>query len=300
MQLRLSSLTKLSEMICGNKPFSYFPYRSSTLLTKFFVELDLDYIHDGSTRNNWVLSVLRELNDEPNINENIPPRKIVEVIEQLLHPDYFLFEDSPDLDLDKSKKAVMQILKINSLTLTEQPTGLVKVVPVNGEFISTAYREVPTEKLITFRPSVFQVPDKPQQDKLVSVMMPFNAGFTRTYDAIKEVTNYMGLDCKRADDIWDNATILQDIFDLLFCAKVIIVDFSGRNPNVMYETGIAHALGKEIIPITQSFEDIPSDIGHHRALIYYPNEQGYKDLSKKLHGKLKDIFNEQLNSNYTV
>ena len=249
-------------------------------------------IHHGSTRSNWVLTVLRELNDKPNTNENIPPREIMKMIEQLLHPDQFLFDDSSDLE--SSRKAVIQILKINGLTLTEQPTGLVKVVPINGEFISTAYKEVPTEKLITFRPSVFQVPDKPQQDNLVSVMMPFNAGFTRTYNAIKEVTTYMDLDCKRADDIWDNATILQDIFGLLFCAKVIIVDFSGRNPNVMYETGIAHALGKEIIPITQSIEDIPSDIGHHRALIYYPNEQGYKDLSEKLHKKLKGIFNEQL------
>jgi len=297
MKLGLPGLRRLSEMICGNEPFNYFPYRSSSLLTKFFTELDLDYVHDGSTRADWVFSVLKELNDKPSTDENIPPREIVKVIEQLLHPDYFLFDGSPNLDLEKSKEAVMQILKINSLTLTHQPTGLVKVVLVNGEFISTEYTEVPTEKLITFRPSVFQVPDKPQQDKLVSVMMPFSAGFNGTYEAIKRVTNYMKLDCKRADDIWDNSTILQDIFDLIFCAKVIIVDFSGRNPNVMYETGVAHALGKQIIPITQSIGDIPSDIAHHRALTYYPNEQGYKDLSNELYKRLEVIFNEQLQGN---
>lgn len=297
MKLGLSSLSKLSEMVCGNEPFSYFPYRSSSFLTKFFMQLDLDYIHDGSTRADWVFSVLKELNDKPNTNENMPSREIVKVIEQLLHPDYFLFENNPKLDFEKSREDVMKILKINSLTLTDQPTGLVKVVPLNGEFISTEYTEVPTEKLITFRPSVFQVPNKPQQDKLVSVMMPFNAGFNRTYEAIRKVTDYMELDCKRADDIWDNSTILQDIFDLIFCAKVIIVDFSGRNPNVMYETGIAHALGKQIIPITQSINDIPSDIAHHRALVYLPNEQGYKELSRKLHGRLKVIFNEQLQGN---
>ncbi|MCY8930462.1 hypothetical protein ABE202_17740 [Bacillus subtilis] len=292
MRLSPASLLKLSEMICGNEPFTYFPYRSSSYLTKFFVGLELDYIHDGSTRSSWVHSVLVELSGQPNSNKNMPSKEIVKVIEQLLHPDYFLFDDSSDLG--KAREAVKQMLKLNSLTLSEQPTGLVKVVPLNGEFISTEYSEVPSEKLITFRPSVFQVPDKPQQDKLISVMMPFNTGFNETYEAIKRVTEHMRLDCKRADDIWDNSTIMQDIFDLLFCAKVIIVDFSGRNPNVMYETGIAHALGKQIIPITQSIDDIPSDLGHHRALKYYPNEQGYKDLSNNLYKRLRVIFNEQL------
>lgn len=76
--------------------------------------------------------------------------------------------------------------------------------------------------------------------------------------------------------VWDNTTFIQDIFDVIYCAEVVVVDFTGRNPNVMYETGIAHTLGKNVIPITQSIDDIPSDLGHHRALKYLPNEQGYK------------------------
>lgn len=289
MKLSPASLLKLSEMICGNEPFTYFPYRSSSYLTTFFTDLYLDYLHDGSTRSSWVYTVLKELNDRTNINENLPSKEIINVIEHLLHPDHFLFDDSSDIE--RARNDVMNLLKHNGLTFSEQPTGLIKVIPLNGEFISTSYKEVPSEKLITFRPSVFDVPDKPQQDKLVSVMMPFSAEFNGTYEAIKKVTNFMKLDCKRADDIWENSTIMQDIFELIFCARVIIVDFSGRNPNVMYETGIAHALGKEIIPITQSIDDIPSDIGHHRAFKYYPNEQGYSDLSKNLYKRLNIVFN---------
>lgn len=293
MQLGVASLKKLSEMVCGNDPYTSFPYRSSSALTSFFIGLDLDYIHDGSTRANWVFSVLKELNDKPNQNQNMPSIEIVKVIEELLHPD----EYNSNLDLEKSKEAVIPMLKVNSLTLIDQPTGLVKIVPFSGEFISTEYAEVPTEKLITFRPSVFDVPSKPQQDKLVSVMMPFSPQFNGTYDAIKKVTDHMKLDCKRADDIWENPEILQDIFELIFCAKVVIVDFSGRNPNVMYETGIAHTLGKQIIPITQSISDIPSDIAHHRALQYYPTGDGYRDLSNKLYKRLQVIFNEDLQEN---
>lgn len=47
----------------------------------------------------------------------------------------------------------------------------------------------------------------------------------------------------------------------------------------MYETGISNILGKTVVPITQSISDIPSDLGHHRALIYLANEQGLRDLS---------------------
>ena len=193
-----------------------------------------------------------------------------------MHPDSFLFNEK--VDREKAKVAMKTCLKNYELTIAELPNGLVKVCPLHGEFISTDYTEVPAEKLLTFKPSIFQVPNKPQNPRLVSVMMPFSTSFVGTYTAIHRVADHMGLECLRADDIWGNSTFIQDIFDLIFCAKVVVVDFTGRNPNVMYETGIAHTLGKTVIPITRSIDDIPSDLGHHRALKYLPNEQGYKDL----------------------
>ena len=121
--------------------------------------------------------------------------------------------------------------------------------------------------------------------------MLFNAAFTDTYDAVKRVDHHMGLECLQADDIWENSTFMQDIFYLIYCANVVVVDFTGRNPKVMYETGIAHTLGKTVIPITQSLDDIPSDLGlgYHRALKYLLNEQGYKDLSNELWKWFKTI-----------
>lgn len=120
--------------------------------------------------------------------------------------------------------------------------------------------------------------------------MPFNPAFDGTYKAIKAVTEYMKLDCLRADDIWDNSTFIQDVFDLIYCAQIVIFDFTGRNPNVMYETGIAHTLGKIVIPITQSIDDIPSDLTQHRALKYLPNQEGYKNLSKELYRRIITII----------
>lgn len=68
------------------------------------------------------------------------------------------------------------------------------------------------------------------------------------------------------------------------------MDFTGRNPNVMYETGIAHTLGKTVIPIKQSLDDIPSDLGHHRALKYFPNQEGLRGLSHELWKRMKVII----------
>ena len=290
MQIGAGGLMKLAEMICGDEPFNFFPYRSSSYLTRFFVDLDLDYVHDGSTRRHWVNDALKEINSQPSQVPSMPAPGMVKVIESLLHPENFL--SNQNVDHDKALEAAKKLLATYDLTVTQKPNGQVTLSPAHGEFVSTSHEAPPAEKLITFKPSVFNVPNKPQNDKLISVMMPFNAAFAGTYDAVKRVADHMGLECLRADDIWDNSTFMQDIFDLIFCAKVVVVDFTGRNPNVMYETRTAHTLGKTVIPITQSLDDIPSDLGHHRALKYLPNEQGYKDLSNELWKRLKTITGE--------
>lgn len=275
-------------MICGNDPFTYFPYRSSSQLTNFFVNIDLDYIHDGSTRSSWVTSVLKELNSLSSQHENMPSNEIVQVIKHLLDPDHFLFNDSSDHK--KSIDAVSQVLKVNKLGIKVHSNNQIQVLPINKEFVSSQTKGVPVEKTITFSPTVFKVPPEPMNPNLISVMMPFGPQFDGTYQSIRTVTQHMGLDCRRADDIWNNSTFIQDIFDLIYYAEVIIVDFTGKNPNVMYETGIAHTLGKIVIPITQNMEDIPSDLRHHRALKYLSNKEGLHKLSVDLYEKLINIF----------
>jgi hypothetical protein len=162
--------------------------------------------------------------------------------------------------------------------------------PQVSEYISTAHTEVP-KKMISFSPQVFNIPTKAQNEKLVTVMLPFSQ--QATFTAVKKACDNLGLECKKADDIWENSTFIQDIFELIFTSKVMIADFTGKNPNVFYEVGIAHTLGKTVIPITQSITDIPSDLRHHRALVYHPNEQGYKDLALELDKRLRTLFPEK-------
>ena len=138
-------------------------------------------------------------------------------------------------------------------------------------------------------PSVFQIPDLQPDKDLVSVMMPFDAAFTSVYAAIQQSCDDAHLRCLRVDDIWQETVVVQDVFNLLIRSHIVVVDFSGRNPNVMYETGIAHTLGRSVIPISQSLDDVPFDLRHHRVLKYLPNVEGLAAMQATLAERLETL-----------
>ncbi len=178
-----------------------------------------------------------------------------------------------------------RIVEQNPATMTIIEKYLDDHFPGESTYVSAK----PTEKRITFAPHVFQVPDGYVELDLVSVMMPFSADFMPVYEAIKRASSNCRLRCLKADDIWEESTIVQDIFNIIFRAQIVVVDFTGKNPNVMYETGIAHTLGKHVIPISQSLDDVPFDMRHHRVLKYLPNVEGLLKLSSDLSKKLRQV-----------
>ncbi len=85
----------------------------------------------------------------------------------------------------------------------------------------------PSERKVTFAPNVFRLPDSNVELDLVSVMMPFSADFASVFKAIKGACRTAGMRGLRADDIWEDATIMQDVFSLIFRAQIVVVDFTG-------------------------------------------------------------------------
>lgn len=171
----------------------------------------------------------------------------------------------------------------NSIRVIE--TYVADKYPGESHFISAK----PAERKITFSPNVFSVPDGLPESDLVAVMMPFQREFDPVFEAIKRACSGNNLRCLRSDDIWEESSIIQDIFNLVFRAQVVIVDFTDKNPNVMYETGIAHTLGKHVVPISQSIDDVPFDMKHHRVLKYLPNTEGVNHLESSLSTKLSQF-----------
>jgi len=96
-------------------------------------------------------------------------------------------------------------------------------------------------------------------------------------------------DCLRADDIFDNRAIIDDIVRLIRQADVIIADLTTRNPNVLYELGRAHEMGKECVLLTQDIEDVPFDLRHLRVIVYSTSGRGLATLRGQLLGTVRTI-----------
>jgi hypothetical protein len=114
---------------------------------------------------------------------------------------------------------------------------------------------------------------------LVSAMMPFHPSFDAVYATLQRTAQTAGFRCQRADDIWENPLVIQDVVSLIDRSSLVICDCTGRNANVFYEIGIAHTLGREVILITQVREDIPFDVSHLRFVQYLNNGEGLNALS---------------------
>jgi hypothetical protein len=143
------------------------------------------------------------------------------------------------------------------------------------------------------RPTVFTIPDNEKiEPSLASAMMPFNASFSPVFDTIRAAAEAVGLKCRRADDIWENVAIIEDIVSLIDRSRVVICDCTGRNPNVFYEIGIAHTLGRDVVMITQADDDIPFDLRHHRYVRYLNNGEGRLELQAALEGRLTTLLND--------
>ena len=140
------------------------------------------------------------------------------------------------------------------------------------------------------RPTVFQIADpEAVEPTLVSAMMPFHPSFAPVYETLKRTAQSVGMRCRRADDIWENPAVIQDVVSLIDRSRVVICDCSTRNPNVFYEIGIAHSLGREVILITQSPDDIPFDLRHLRYVPYLNNNEGLEQLGARLQQRLEAL-----------
>lgn len=103
----------------------------------------------------------------------------------------------------------------------------------------------------------------------VFVLMPFDRTFADTYQlGIKAACEAAGAYCERVDEQVFTENVLARIINQIAKADIVVADMSDRNPNVFYETGYAHALGKTVILLTRRSEDIPFDLRQYPHIVY--------------------------------
>ena len=106
----------------------------------------------------------------------------------------------------------------------------------------------------------------------VFVLMPFDEAFGPVFENFIKPTfeDVEGVEFQitRADDIENQRNILNDIVVQIATSDLVLADLTGSNPNVFYELGIAHAMGRPVVLLTQDISDVPFDLHAYRILQY--------------------------------
>lgn len=124
------------------------------------------------------------------------------------------------------------------------------------------------------------------------VIMQFSEEYNELYkEVIKPVCEEYGLECERADDFFTTNVIIQDIIQSIVSASVIIAEITPDNPNVFYEVGYSHAIGKPTILLCDRKRDkLPFDLSSFRTLFYENSIAGKTRVEEKLRKYLENIF----------
>jgi hypothetical protein len=103
----------------------------------------------------------------------------------------------------------------------------------------------------------------------VFVLMPVDSGFKDVYElGIKPACIDAGAHPERVDEQIFQDSIIGRIYNNIAKADIIVADMTGRNPNVFYEVGYAHALNKLVVLLTKDAKDIPFDLQDYPHIVY--------------------------------
>jgi hypothetical protein len=188
------------------------------------------------------------------------------------------------------------------------PSALLNAVPLSSEpaLLAVARSHIQSElQRVHYQMNVIQInpifgpASYVVNPRLAFVLMPFTETLTQIYKAFVKPTienPEFGLICRRADDIKSNRAVIQDVWKSLCEARIVIADLTKLNPNVMYELGIAHTLGKETILIYQRGEEVkfPFDLSHIRRIEYDNDALGGRKLEEELKATISHILEPQI------
>ncbi len=152
--------------------------------------------------------------------------------------------------------------------------------PVSQDTFEAASRAPDSSELLT------------SSSNLCFVLMPLGEPFDSIFrEIIKPKILEAGLNALRADEILSPGSIMEQIRSAIQQSRICIADLTGRNPNVLYELGIAQTLGKPTILMTQDISDVPFDVAHYRMIVYDTQSvSGLKRAQDELNKALQNVL----------
>lgn len=123
-------------------------------------------------------------------------------------------------------------------------------------------------------------------NRLVFILTPFHDNYSEDYKVIREACTQSGFNAYRGDENYIKGDIFPEMLKLIVKSNLIIANINGRNPNVLYELGIAQALDKPVILISSEPEKLPIDIKSKRFLVY----RNYTELQEMIRKELQNLL----------
>ena len=105
---------------------------------------------------------------------------------------------------------------------------------------------------------------------------------------IKPLFEEHGIKVIRVDEIQDSGKIDDQILNLIAESKFILSELTGARPNCYYETGFAHALGKEIVLTIKKEDTVHFDLAGYRFIQWETENELRKELKKRVKSLLQD------------
>jgi hypothetical protein len=113
----------------------------------------------------------------------------------------------------------------------------------------------------------------PETPRQVFIAMPYTQHWSDDVEKwIRAVVADLGWHAVRADELFDTRDVVDGLWRAICRSEIIVADLTTRNPNVLYEIGIAHCLAKPVILTCQGPEDIPFDLANKRIVLYAANQ----------------------------
>lgn len=107
-------------------------------------------------------------------------------------------------------------------------------------------------------------------------------------DAVVETFRAFGIAAVRADDIEHEGVVTQRVLAEIRTSEFLFADLSGSRPNVYYEVGYAHALGKRVILFKKTGTGMHFDLAGYNC----PEYESIRDLKAKLTKRLEVLTNK--------
>ena len=122
------------------------------------------------------------------------------------------------------------------------------------------------------------------------VVMQFAEPYDTFYkEVIQNQAEAAGFEVTRIDEKAGPGVIFQDIQREIEQAEIVIAEITPANPNVFYELGYAHALGKPTILLARRESELPFDIRSFRVVFYNDTIGGKVEVERNLRRHLEAI-----------